>query len=456
MNKTRALFLLTALYAVCVFVTSDDSTLRVMSMTACNFVSLAMGIYLLVEAGSKRAIVRARDPLLGWGLLACMWAPLTVVISRFNSATAIPREANSFQWTHGMNAPDWRGFAFSARLALSVIALHFIYRAACDARTHAKLVKVFSWAYAAFCTAVLVQIISYRIFGVAMGQIFFDDSGGFRIGSYVGEPSVLAGILASGYFLVFPWNDFPREWPRLPAPTRWYTFVAATIGIVYTLSASVITGLAVAILFTSAGRRKKLATISVIAVFLAALKPIYSLTFDNAIVAKIAAELTTVNIRSLSWIIGWRMWLASPITGVGIGQSPFFNSQFMPRNIYIPFDIGTYYNYAVMRYPPMNTYLELLSETGAIGFLIVAAGAQSVYRYQRARNAPSTRAVRATFGMSLVTLLVSANSFPDAFYLAHLIFVLAMYLGGLHAYSMTQMPLPQAADSAPTTARGLA
>lgn len=444
MLRKRIFPTLAVLYAVGVFVTSDDAALRVMSMTACNVISIVMAALLVLESAATRRIARDGNPLLIPLLLTAVATTVSLAASRLNPLTNIAAEVSSYAWTQGLNSPGLRGPAFLVRFLLSCAAFHFIFRTASDAAVFARIVKAYSWAYTAFCTITLSQLVAYHVFGVQLGELFFTAGGGVRIGSYVGEPSVLAGILASGYFLVFPSRNVPQSWPRLPAPVRWYAFIAATIGLAYTMSASFIAGLVLAYLLTGPQRKRKLITAALFVAVLLGAQPLYNLSLDNALLSKIYNELTTVNIRTLSWLVGWNMWKASPLTGVGIGQSPFFNARFLPIDVVIPFDVRLYYDYTAMRHPPMNTYIEWASETGAFGMAALTAVAAAALRFQRSFRADASALVRRTFGMSVIAILIAANSFPDAFYLSHLIFVLAMYFAGLVAFEAHPAPASSA------------
>lgn len=71
----------------------------------------------------------------------------------------------------------------------------------------------------------------------------------------------------------------------------------------------------------------------------------------------------TVGLRYNLWRAGWNMWLDHPITGVGIGQ---YN--YLLRHYMVGFE-GPTVNFA----SPHNTYVQVLSETGIIGFILFMA-----------------------------------------------------------------------------------
>jgi len=435
MDKSRFVVFLTSVYALGIFVTSDRS-LRFMSMTLCNFIAVGMGVYLFLKWRGGRVKVLSGIPMAIPLGMAIVWAGVSLFLSYFKSNTAIPPEAYFYAWATGVNSPGLRGISFLVRLGIAISAFYFIYRAVSDSSVYSRVLRIFSWGYVLFCTIVLAQIGAYHAFGYSFGQVFFDPNGQVRVGSYVGEPSVMAAILVSGYFLFVPFFKMPSTWPKLPLPVRWYTFVAATLGLIYAMSASIIAAIALAYLFTGLKRRHVIILSGFIALSVLFIPIVVGSLLNNPVVSKIQTELTTVNIRSLSWIIGFEMFRAAPITGVGIGRTPFFNDMHMPTYVDIGFDLGESFDYTAVRHTAMNTYIEWLAETGIIGAGILLWVLLAGYRSQKAYSGESTAIVRKTFGMALVTLLIAANSFPGAFYLSHLIFVAAMYFGGLSAYDL--------------------
>lgn len=437
MRKSRLTIFLLVVYAIGIFITSDKS-MRFMSMTVCNFISIVMAAHLVFEFGINRRRAFSGNPILFPLTAAIVWAGLSLFVSHFNPATAISSETSLYAWATGLNSPELRGLSFLARLVLAIASFHFMFREVSNPEIYARVVKVFSWAYVVFCTITVGQIVAYHIFDYSFGNLFMDAPGRIRIGSYVGEPSVMSVLMASGYFLFVPFVELPAQWPKLPTTVRWYGFTTATISLFYAMSASVIAAIILAYVVTGIKRWRRLMLASSL-VLLILLVPVATDQFvNNPIVSKIQTELTTVNVRSLSWLIGYEMLVASPVIGVGIGQTPFFNELYMPTDVNIDFDVWQNFDYTAMRHTAMNTYLEWIDETGLIGAGILVWIFYAGYKAQKAFRGELVLAVRNTFGCSLIAILISANSFPGAFYLAHLVFVLAMYFGGLRAYAADQ------------------
>lgn len=434
MQKSRLIVFCAILYTAGIFFTSDK-TLRIMSMTLCNFVSIAMLVILFMRWGAGKFKFFSSTPIAMPLAAAILWAGISLLFSRINPDTAISPDAYLYAWATGINSPAFRGISFFVRLGLAIAAFSFLYQAVDSLKTYKRIIKTFSWGYIVFCTITLAQIILYHFFSYSFGQLFVDSLGRMRIGSYVGEPSVMSALLASGYFLFSPFFKPPADWPTLPKFARWYGFIAASVALFYAMSAAVILAIILAYMFAKVKNIRSLVVVSSLAFLLVITPSVIDRFLDNPLITKVQTELTTVTIRSLSWLIGYNMLLAAPLTGVGIGQFPFFIEQQIPTDVEINFDLKTSFDYTAIRHTAMNTYLEWIAETGIIGggvlIWVIVAG----YRAQNRFKGVSVTAVRKTFGMALIALLISANSFPGAFYLSHLVFVVAMYFAGLRVYA---------------------
>jgi O-antigen ligase len=69
----------------------------------------------------------------------------------------------------------------------------------------------------------------------------------------------------------------------------------------------------------------------------------------------------TVGARYEFWRAGWAMWQDYPIAGIGIGQF---------RNYLIPYWQSPR---QIVAWTPHNTFVQVLSETGIVGFIIFCA-----------------------------------------------------------------------------------
>ncbi len=433
MNKSRVTIALGAMYAFGIFVTSDQ-TLRIMSMTLCNFISIAMLLILIFQyaAGKRDA---ARDPLAVPLMIAIVWACLSLLLSYFNPDTAASSDANLYAWAVGVSSPGLRGVSYLFRFILSVSAFHFLFTALNSSQRYFFVLKVFSWGYLLFCTITLIQIIAYHYFGYSFGEVFVDSIGRVRIGSYVGEPSVMSALMLSGFFLFSPFLKLPTGWRVVHPYLRWYGFIAASISLFYAMSAAIIAAIVLVFAYSRVKYARGLFLAMAISSIVLFLPSAGERLYSNSVVNKIRAELTTINIRSFSWIVGYRMLMASPLTGVGIGRTPFLVEKYIPTDVEIPFDIYSDFNYAEMRHTTMNSYLEWVDETGLIGGIILIWIIRMVYRYQKIYADAGTGLVRNAFGTALLALVIASNSFPGAFYLPHFGFLLAFYLAGLRIFS---------------------
>lgn len=432
MGNSKLVTLLALIYAFGIFITSDQS-LRFMSMTLCNFVSMVMLLTLIFQAAASRGVGN-RNPIAIPLLAAVLWAGISLFVSYFNPETSISSETGLYSWAVGVSSPEFRGISYLARFILAIGAFHFLFRALNSVERYFLVLKAFSWGYLLFCTITLAQIISYHFFGYSFGELFVDSIGRVRIGSYVGEPSVMSALMLSGYFLFFPLLKLPKKWEVVPPFLRWYGFIAASISLFYAMSAAIMASIVLVYSFSQFKRARGIVLAIGIAIIVLLIPSAGDRLSSNSVVNKIRTELTTINIRSFSWIIGYRMFVAAPLTGVGIGRTPFFVEKYMPNDVEIPFNIESDFNYAEMRHTTMNSYLEWVGETGIVGGLILIWIIYAAYRFQKTYKDPSSAVVRSAFGMPLLGLAVASNSFPGAFYLSQVGFVFAMYLAGLKIF----------------------
>lgn len=118
-----------------------------------------------------------------------------------------------------------------------------------------------------------------------------------------------------------------------------------------------------------------LVVISLTVLFSDSLINIFSL-----IIPSILRGTDTVGLRYAYWQAGWRMWLAHPITGIGIGQFQY-NVLAYSQNILIP---GIRIHAGAGAH---NMYVQVLAETGLVGFIFfIGILANSLYLLLRAGN----------------------------------------------------------------------
>lgn len=433
-HKTLQVYVV-ILYVVAMFITSDDSSLRIISMTPYNIVAFGMLSLLIISRCYVGKLSISLSSELKYLYILLVWIIISLIFSKVIDSKAVLNEVYSYDWVSGVNSPDLRGLSFVIRYILSLCVIQFIISTVDCRAKYLSIMKCFVYAFGVFALFPVLQILFLFIGNVSIGKVFYEGAANrARIGSYVGEPSVLAGMLCCGIFPLISALSISNSVVRVKKLMLTVILGLALIGLFFTSSASVIAAMILAfILFVRKLIGKKIWLFFLVA-FLALAT---TSSFQNAILFKIARELSTVNIRSLSWIVGYNSLLANPVSGVGIGQAPFFVAPYLPYLADIPFDINTNFNFIEGRYTPMNTYLEFTTETGVIGLVILALFVKDVVKYQRHKNNTNNlRFIQFAFGSGLLAICIAMNSFPGGFYLGYLNFMVGMYLAGLKIYSV--------------------
>jgi O-antigen ligase len=117
----------------------------------------------------------------------------------------------------------------------------------------------------------------------------------------------------------------------------------------------------------------------------------------KAIVPSITQRTDTVGLRYALWKAGWRMWLDHPLKGVGIGMFPH-QLRYYGQDLMAP----RFWRGAVAH----NMYVQVLAETGALGFIIFAVLLiLSVRNFLRAGNV-TDQAIVSLRSVWLVAFLV--------------------------------------------------
>ena len=143
----------------------------------------------------------------------------------------------------------------------------------------------------------------------------------------------------------------------------------------------------------------------------------------------------TVGLRYNLWRAGWKMWLDHPIIGVGIGQYGSMLWRYM-----IGLEGPT-----VHSAPPHNTYIQALSETGLIGFLLFMVMLIYAFRHLWPRSSNDNyenEQLRNTWFIILLLISVGGISIDD---LANKI--LWMVLGVSVAFSKVNVVDVELADT---------
>jgi len=414
------------------FVTSDDNAFRIMSMTLYNLVSILMIVILFISTCYPGKIFYQARQLKRLNYLL-LWIVVSLLISWSFPNKAINPEVFNYEWTTGVNSPAIRGISFVIRFALGISVINFIVNSINNSKKYAIVMKYFFAIYGLFVLFPLIQIVLLKC-NIVIGQVFNDDAQYSRIGSYVGEPSVLAGMLCCGIFPLVAAIKIPNKIVLVNKKYLIAILVIATLDLMFTYSLSVI----IAIIITFILSMRKLFNKSILLIFILTLiaLSIFNTDFQQAITLKFVRELTTINIRSLSWLIGFNAITNNMLTGVGIGQAPFFIQTYLLPVSDIPFDVHKYIDFASMRFTPMNTYIEFVMETGITGILILLCCIRYIYKWQKNKNrTKEERFIQFAFGAGLFAILIAMNSFPGGFYLGYFTFMIGMYIAGLKIYS---------------------
>ena len=178
----------------------------------------------------------------------------------------------------------------------------------------------------------------------------------------------MAGLLVSGYFVAFMMLKM-NQGVRARVFFK-ILFVIATIDLIFTFSAAwIMSALLIFLIFVRKSVSKKTLFIG-IALLIFAIS--LSVAFREVVILRGFAEAMSVNIRTYSWIAGLNIFRDYPIAGTGIGQSVFFMPTYLETDI-TDFLITSLEPelYTGMRFPPMNTYIQWLAETGIVGLVIL-------------------------------------------------------------------------------------
>jgi O-antigen ligase len=123
---------------------------------------------------------------------------------------------------------------------------------------------------------------------------------------------------------------------------------------------------------------------------------------QTVVVGKLVGENAVSRLERVGFALtGLRMFLEHPVTGVGISQYGFFYER------YEVFDLGLLSNFGGRKRIANNVYVELLAETGIVGFALFAAFLRQVWREARSAELRPLR-------IGLVAMLIVWNAFPSS------------------------------------------
>ncbi len=425
------------------------SSITVASMTTSAMVAMLMVVLFILNGFIKGKFILIQHPVQKPLLLLLLWALVSLLLSELLTSKALPsaEELNIYKWITGLNSPQVRGIAFLFRLFLSIFAIQYIVMYVNSEIKYIKVVNYYLLAYSMVCVYVIIQISLFIFFGIEVGAIYDN----FRFGGFIGEPSTLAGLLVSGYFLILSLLIKTNK-------SIWYSIsflkciiIIATIDLLFTFSAAWIPSAIIAFVLTG---RKYLGGKKLIYLLTAVLllSIIFHEAFYLSVIKKSMDPLINVinaidvgsaystegyfmfNSRIATMISGIKIFLNNPISGIGIGKSPFF----MPLQMINDFGYeARFYSeaYYSSRIPPLNTYIQWMAETGIIGLAILIYIIYSLYKQsKRINNASYKHLINFGFGGALIAVAIAINAIPDYLYVGYINFLIAMYITGIKLF----------------------
>lgn len=412
-----------ALFAVTVFIISNDNTLKIASMSLSSLVSLLMITFFITEGFIAGTPSLKPHPLQKPLYILFAWAALSLLVSHILPYKYRLLEAYSFSWATGINSPSYRGYSFLLRLFLSIFAIEYI---ASSLNTRSKFLLIVNITLALYTVVVcygVAQIVLYSVFDIGVGAVFAAPY--LRFGGYVGEPQTYGLLLISALLTPIGAIKYRLDGCWFSRAYLKVLVVAALATLLFTFSLSMMAGLLVSVMLFL--KRFRLRTVFFSACAAGALVYLFYDFINGALVAKFFSELTSKNSRTLTWEIGYGIISMNPFSGSGLGQSPLM-AKGISDGINLNFDVLDFDAYRVAI---LNSYIEWTAETGIIGLLLLAYAGYRAYGFAKTSGSPMKDFTKLAFGGSLVAQLVSANSFGSIFYVGCFNFALAMYLAGL-------------------------
>lgn len=428
-QKMSIKFGLVICFVLSTFLLSNDDTLKIASMNASSLVTMLMVCVFLLDGFIKGKFILLKH-YIQWPLfLIFAWGLISLLISKIDPSKSIPDEVYSYAWTTGLNSPLWRGLSFLFRLFLSIFAIEFMISNINTNKKYFIVINVILLLYSIICLFGLIQIVMFGIFDFQIGKIILTPGvdGYFRIGGYVGEPQTFGLILAGGYFLVLASiKEYKVLW--FPKQLLKIVLILATIDLFFTFSVSMI--VAVFLSFTlHVGKniRPSRAAMLILGSFL--LIAMFYDTLNTAIFSKLIGELSSINERTITWVIAHSIIINNPFSGIGLGQSPLVNSVYIPDSIGSGFESILFYD--IVRQSPMNTYIEWTTETGIVGLFILIFLIYRIYKLSvKCISSRESTFIQTAFGGSLLAISISFNSYSGGVYIGWVSLLIAMYVRG--------------------------
>jgi O-antigen ligase len=247
--------------------------------------------------------------------------------------------------------------------------------AASNALRYAQNVTLFVIVFAAVRTSRDVKVIlGAFLLGAALSAAYGFVGGvnltqpGRLVGT-TGEANLLASYLVAGLLLSIALAVTSRRVPALALGAMTCGVICA-LGVALTLSRAGLVALVLALIAAIVVVKRHRGVISLAAILVAAGFAVYFLALAPPVARqRIFSDPSGTSGRTALWTVAWRMVEAEPVTGVGIGNFPLRSVDFLVQ------PGGLSNDSFVIREPleAHNIYLQLLAETGLVGFLLFAA-----------------------------------------------------------------------------------
>jgi O-antigen ligase len=267
-----------------------------------------------------------------------------------------------------------------------------------DAAVHAWLVgSYFASAYAWYLLAsALAGVEPFLLPGIgeaqrgAFGSMVVIRSGTFQEGNYFGLYLVLSTALA-----LYAGRRSVALLLSATALTTFSTVNLLALAVLWTLVSIKPSGPNVG------SQRRVLYRAAGLALIVGVVAVLFSTGYlQSVVLGKLTGEDVGSRLERLNQALtGLRMFWAHPIAGVGLSQYGYYYDRYQFLSVALPVDP------VLAKHIANNVYIELLSELGAVGFLLFAAFLVQLWRLARA---PRLRPLR----YGLISALIALNAFP--------------------------------------------
>ena len=255
--------------------------------------------------------------------------------------------------------PQAAWFGWDRNWVLTFAQLWFLAFLSGDLLDTTQKHRVFFWVFS------IVAAVSAFV-AIQQGYInedisIYARSTGLAEGANAAARYFVVGMISFSYLRI---NEKKRRLGLIATIGMIVTFLGVFFTVSRTGMVLLFTAIVLMILFNP--QKKKnflLIVIFIIAIFTLTLMSDSIFKIIESIIPSISLGTDTIGLRYKLWGAGWRMWQDYPLQGVGIGMFP------VQLRYYAGYEIPAIY----WRVVTHNMYLQVLSETGIIGFVIFMA-----------------------------------------------------------------------------------